>query len=255
MRAVQKRLHHPGYDRRGPDHEPPSVRFGFLIATEPLGDTPSTPDLRRTFCNLLDQPPIMSLVAQLTAVASGASWRSYGGNGRLALGAILGSTDQDENAPTASATLNLYDKHSARSCQCQSTELVLYVEPRDDSGAPAPPATLERWYDRLLTMLEVPAAFANYLSGEIGLDTYASPSAQVGVSLGARPTVAELVDTRSLQRVAGSSATSSFPSYLIADPNGHEPGQTGIDVLRVWCDYALYVDGYEDLLASLSPVM
>ena len=169
--------------------------------------------------------------------------------------AILGSTDQDENAPTASAILNLYDKQSARSRQSQSAELVLYVEPRDGSGAPASPATVERWYDRLLTMLEVPAAFANYLSGELDLDTYASPSAQVGVSLKAQPTVAELVDTRSLRRVAGSSATSSFPSYFIADPNGHDPDQAAIDLLRIWCDYALYVDGYEDVLASLGPVM
>jgi hypothetical protein len=250
MNTFHKRLSHPGYGR-DPGSEPPAVRFGLLLACSPLGEKPSTTELRQAFCSLLNRPPVWSFVSQLTELPNDLAWRPYGGNGRLSIGAILAAEDSEKIAPIASAMLILHDAQATRFRQGQCAELILYVGPCDEVGLPAPPATLERWHERLVTALEVPAAFATFLISEVGLATYADPPTQLGVCLEAQPTIGALVDTRSLQPVAGSTATQSFPSYVIAEQGGREPAQAAVDVLRVWCDYALRVDGYEEILDGL----
>jgi predicted nucleotide-binding protein len=251
MNAIQKRLHHPTYSRE-PGTEPPAVRFGLLIACEPLGDEPSTTSLRKAFCAFLNRPPIWDLMTQLTATPMGATWSTFGGNGRLSLGSVMDSEGGEGPAPLSSAILNLHDGQATKFQQSRRAELVLYIEPCDENGALLPPATLERWYERLVTALQVPAALVTFLSDELGLATYADPPVQFGVCLEGRPNVGALVDTSGLQPVAGSTATSHFPSYFIAQADGLDPRRAAVEMLRVWCDYALHVEGYEDPLNSLA---
>jgi hypothetical protein len=61
------------------------VRVVVHLACDPIGDEPSTTELRRVFLDLLDSSPIRALVGMLTSVPDELSWQSYGGNGRWSL--------------------------------------------------------------------------------------------------------------------------------------------------------------------------
>ena len=128
---------------------------------------------------------------------------------------------------------------------------MVYVEPRDGSGDPAPPAGLAAWRNRLVTALEVPGGFARFLTSQIGVKTHPDPPTRLGIRLDAHPSIAELVDTSGLVPVEGSSASTSFQHYLIAERAGQPPEEVAVDVLRVWCDHALRVEGYDGELARL----
>jgi hypothetical protein len=252
MITLQKSLSHPGYGTRASGMEPPTVRMGCLVACDPLDESPSASELRSAFCGFLDRPPVRSLVTQLTSVPNDLSWSNYDGNGRLMVGAVLSAENDERSAPIASAILNLKDNEVTRWQHApRRAELVLVVEPRDGAGEPAPPAILERWHERLVATLEVPGAFARFLTDEVGVETHADPPVEVGVCLEAQPNIGALVDTGPLKRLPGSPATSHFPSYVIALRDGRRPERAAVDMLRAWCDYGLRVDGYEDLLAAL----
>jgi predicted nucleotide-binding protein len=253
MNSLQKRLSHPGYGARVSGTEPPIVRFGLFVACDPLGENPSASALRAAFLAFLDRPPVRSLLGQLTAIPSDVSWSNYDGNGRLMLGAVLGDTKQETSAPIASAVLNLHDNQATRTRDYRRcAELILAVEPRDTAGVPASPVSLARWHERLVTALELPTAFAGFLSEEVDVETYDEPAVQFGVCLEAQPSVGALIDTASFERVLGSVATSHFPSYFIAERGGRRPAQAAIDMLKTWCDHALHLDGYEGALSGLS---
>jgi hypothetical protein len=56
VHTLQKGLNHPR-DRRPAGEEPPAVRIGLRVACDPLGDAPTTSELRAAFLELLDQAP------------------------------------------------------------------------------------------------------------------------------------------------------------------------------------------------------
>lgn len=252
MHSLQKRLSHPGYRTREPGRQPPSVSFGLLVACDPIGRKPSASQLRGLFLEFLDQPPLRRLVGQLTAIANDVSWSTYDGNGRLMLGAILGDSNDEKNPPIASALLNLSDKEVRSSYRDQRyAELVLVVEPRDAAGASASPVSLRRWHERLTTALEVPAAFARFLSDQVGVETHTDLPILLGVGLKAHPDLSVLVDITPFKQVPGTVATSDFPSYFIAEQGCRRAAQVAVDMLSAWCDHALHLDGYEQELDPL----
>jgi hypothetical protein len=231
VHTLQKRLDHPGY-QHPPGAEPPAVRIGLRVACDALAETPSTSELRAVFLEFLNQAPIRDLIAQLTDVGGDLTWRSYGGNGRFTNGAVLVADDEDK-APVASALMNLKEADTRRwGHEEPCAELLVYVKPRNGSGNPAPPAGLAAWHDRLVTALEVPGAFARFLTAQLGVRTYPHPPTRLGVRLDARPSITELVDTSGLVPVGGSSASPSFQHYLIAERVGQLPEEVAIDCCR-----------------------
>lgn len=253
MTTLQKRLNHPGYMRGGSDPSPPFVRIGLLMASDQLGDGGcTTSDVRSAFVRLLAEPPISDLVSKITHVTDDLKWRVFDGNGRLNNGAVLTLSDDQSDAPIAAAILNLAQAGTQHFMQdVRVAELVIQIEPRDKAGEPAPPANLTIWFDRLTTALELPAAFATFLSRDVGLQTYNDPPTQLGVRLDAYSGLTELVDITGFTRVAGSGLVNSFPSYVRSARDGKSAREAVLDMLRVWCDHALYVSGYEGELAQL----
>jgi hypothetical protein len=130
-------------------------------------------------------------------------------------------------------------------------ELVLDIEPRNISGQSAAPASFAGWRDRLVLALQVPSAFATFLTNELGLRTYDDPPTQLGFRLEAWPNLAELVDITGFAPVAGSPPRTSFPSYFKAERNRKSPAEAALDGLRVWCDHGLYISGYDVELSGL----
>lgn len=128
---------------------------------------------------------------------------------------------------------------------------MLIIEPRDAEGASASPAILKRWHERLVMALDMPGAFARFLSDQVEVATYEQPSVQLAVRLFAQPNIGSLVDITSFTQIPGSVITSDFPSYFIAERDAGLPAQAAVDMLRTWCDHALHVDGYEEVLARL----
>lgn len=128
----------------------------------------------------------------------------------------------------------------------------MHIEPRTANGKPAPPVTLPTWHGRLVQAIALPAALAKFLVRDLELAVTGNQPAQIAVSLEAPRSLTELVDTSNITALPGSPATSSFTAWAVADPNG----QPSADLARVWlidmCDYALYLDGYEPVLATLS---
>ena len=125
------------------------------------------------------------------------------------------------------------------------------MEPRDATGTPASPVPLRDWHQRLVTALEIPGAFATFLTDEVRLRTHQQPLVQLGIRLQARPNLAVLIDIASSKCLAGTTISAEFPSYFIADPDGELPAQAVLDMLRTWCDHALHLDDYEEELAGL----
>jgi hypothetical protein len=251
MNSLQKRLAHPSDGTRGAGMQPPTVKFGLRVATGPLGTDLSASELRAAFLRFLGRPPVRRLVSQITAIPNDVFWSSYDGNGRLMLGAILGDANDEGNVPIASALVNLCNNQISPFQDPRCSELVLAIEPRDAAGAPASPVTLAHWHDRLVTALAVPGAFVRFLSDEVSLQTHEAPLVELGVRLQARPNLGGLIDLGSSKYLAGTTATSDFPSYFIAEPGGRQPAQAAVDMLRTWCDHALHLDDYEEEFAGL----
>jgi hypothetical protein len=251
MHSIQKRLAHPSDAVHGPGIPPAIVTLGLRLASDPLGTELSASELRAAFLGFLGRPPMLSLVNQITAIPGDACWSSYGGNGRLMLGAILGDPDDEQNAPSASALVNFCNHQSRTFQDPRSSELVLCVEPRDATGTPASSVPLRGWHQRLVTALDIPGAFARFLTDEVRLQTHDQPPVQLGIRLQSQPNLAALIDIGSAKHLAGTTITAEFPSYFIADPNGQYPAQVVLDMLRTWCDHALQLDDFEEELAGL----
>ena len=253
MTTLQKSVGHPGYMSRPPGtQQPPAVRVGIMVACAPLGDEPTTSDLRDEFLNLLGRPPIWDLINRLTYVGTDLSWRSYASNGRINNGAVLTSDEKREDAPIVSALMNLSDGGARRWGQDpRCAEIMVIIEPRDEAGKPAVPGSLKEWHERLVLALEMAGAFAQFLSRDVGVQTYDDPPTQLGVSLEAGQSVGELIDAGEFTPVAGSPTSRSFVSYVIAERGGKPADRVALDMLRGWCDHALHIHGYEAELAKL----
>ncbi len=229
-----------------------SIRVGGLVGCAPLGyGTPGTSELRSRFLEFLAGQPVSDLVGALTS-AGGLTWRSYAGEGRMALQAILAGDDH-EAAPAAAALLTLPASGTARpGYDAQYAEFVLYVEPRSPDGGPAPAASLAAWLRRFTSALAVPAALAGFLARDIGLATSDDPPAQAGLWLTAtHPGMPELVDASQLEAVPGSTPSSTFTGYVLADPAGEPAAAAARELLTQMCDLTLQLDEYEPFLEAL----
>jgi hypothetical protein len=252
MTTLQKGLSHPGYMSGVVGESPPSVRIGVIVACGPLGSTPTTSDLRSAFLCLLRRPPVWDLIKELTYVNTDVSWRNYASNGRINNGAVLTASDEETEAPVVSALLNLNeDGTHLWGLDSRCAEMLLLVQPRDEIGQPAPPLTLKHWFDVLVKALELPAALGYFLSTQVGTSVHDDPPAQLGIRLDSYRGIGSLVDPGQFMPIAGSSMTSSFLSYMIAERAGAAPQQAAVEMLRVWCDHGLHIDGYEGILARL----
>jgi hypothetical protein len=252
MMMRQKGFSHPGYMRSTTEERSPFVRIGILVACDPLGEAPTTSDLRDNFLSFLRRPPIWNLVKGLTYVGDNLSWRSYASNGRFLNEAVLTYSDDQEEAPVAAAMMVLNEAGMPRYVHdSRYAELVLHIEPRDRDGNAAALAGFKVWYDDLIRALAVPMAFALFLNQDAQVSTYDDPPVQLGVQIEAYRSISELIDAGPLHPVAGSWQSNSFLGYMIADRDGKQSGDASLDLLRRVCDHALHLHGYESELASL----
>jgi hypothetical protein len=251
MNVRQNAMSHPGYMRRpASENPPPSMRIGMRIPCQPLGSTLATSDIRVSFLAFLSRLPIRHLLATLTTIDS-AKWTAQDGRGRFNFGAVLAG--QSEAAPAAWARLLLPQANGPRYGQDpESALLILHIEPRTSDGNPAPPVALPAWHGRLVQAIALPAVLAKFLTRDLELATTGTQATQIAVSLEAPHSLAELVDTRNITALPGSPATNSFTAWAVADPSGQSPADLAQLWLRDMCDYALYLDGYEPVLATLS---
>jgi hypothetical protein len=246
-------MSHPGYMRRSPTDNPPSVRIGTRVACAQLDAAASTSDLRAKFLRFLGQPPVMDLVRELTEIGGGAIWTARDDTPPFNFGAVLAPPDTEE-PPVAWARVLLPDsltQQYGRDARC--AYLVLYVEPRTGAGTPAPAASLVSWHQRFSGALKLPAALAAFLDDDLGLATADDPAAEVGVWLRAPHALTELVEVDAFDTVAGSPQSNWFMGFAIASPDGEQVSEAALAWLRQMCDFSLHLDGYESALASLRP--
>jgi hypothetical protein len=242
---------HPGYARRSPTETPPSVRIGMRVACAQLAPAAASSQLRAAFHRFLEQSAVMDLVHELTEIADGAVWTSRDDNPPVNFGAVLATPDTEE-APVAWARVllpetltRLYGRDAT------SAYLVLYVEPRTSAGTPALAASLADWHRHLSGVLKLPAAFAEFLGGDISLATTADPPAEVGVWLKAPHALTELVEVDAFDVVAGSSRSNWFMGFAVASSEGEQSSGMVQAWLRQLCDSSLRLNNYEADLASL----
>jgi hypothetical protein len=247
----------PVFAALSPGNEPASIRIGALIACEPLGSTPSTPELGQCFLRFMASPGVMDLVASLTCLRQGGTWERWAGNGRMMLEAGLTdpSPSREELRGSAVAWARLLLPEVAMSSYGRDprfAQLILHVEPRGDGSGPANPADIRAWHSRFTKALQIPEALRDFLEKTLGLITSDDPSAQLGIELKTRQSIADLVDFKGLKRLEGSQPRPWYMGWTIADAEGQPPAQAAVELLRSMCDYTLQVDDYEDLLASLA---
>jgi len=253
MMITHKGFSHRGYMRPPTENKPPSVRIGVVVTCDSLGSAPTTSDLRDEFLSFLRRPPVWNLIKSLTYIGDDLAWRSYASNGRLNNEAVLTSSEDQEEAPVASAMMILNEHGMPKyGHDPRVAELVLHIEPRGTDGQSAPPADFQAWHDSLVRALAVPGAFAHFLSQEASVATYDHPPAQLGVQFDAYRSISELIDPGDLRPVTGSWSSSSFLGYMIAEPAGKQATEAVIDLLICVCDHALHLqNGYEARLAKL----
>ena len=190
----------------------------------------------------------MDLVRDLTAAGADAGWSAWDDDPRASFGAILSPAGRND-APLAWARLLLpgepdRSNQSDPRCAC----LVLYAELLAGTGDPAPPASLESWYQRFSTVLTLPSA----LAGQLALTTAGNPAAETGLWLTAPRTLTQLADPGDLKSVPGPARPAAFTRLAVADAAGGPVTDTAQAWLREMCDSALRLDGYEPLLARLA---
>jgi hypothetical protein len=252
MMITHKGFSHPGYMIPPSQNKPPFVRIGVLVTCDPLAHAPTTSDLRDRFLAFLGRSPVSELANALTYVGDDLSWRSYASNGRINNEAVLVASDDQPEAPVVSAMMNLHETGlPSYGSNPRVAELLLHIEPRDEDGQVAPATALESWYGTIIRVMGIAKAFAEFLSDDIGIATYDQPSTKVGIQLSAHRSLTEIVDACDLRSVAGSQPSNWFLGYLIAEPDGSEPAEAGVELLTRLCDHGLHLHGYEAVLDKL----
>jgi hypothetical protein len=252
MMITHKGFSHPGYMRPTDQPRPPFVRIGALVTCDPLGDAPTTSDLRDRFLAFLGSKPVSDLIRKLTYVGDNLSWRSYASNGRINNEAVLTNSDDKTKAPVVSAMMILNEAGMPRwGHDDRVAELVLHIEPRGEDGMLASPVSLKGWHDAIIQALTIAGSFAQFLSQAAEVATYDDPPTKLGIELGAYRSIRELVDPGDIPTVAGSWDSNSFLGYMIAERDGKLPAGSAIDLLTRICDHALHLHGYETELARL----
>jgi hypothetical protein len=243
---------HPAYTRRlaQDGNAPPSIRIGVLVACDSLGALPTTSAIRTAFLAFLNGRSVSALISELTHPGSGTEWKSWGANGRNTFTAILAGDDEDAT-PVALAQLRPpVEGTSFAGRDSLMAELLLQVEPRTANGTLAPAVNLAAWHCRLVRALAIPGPFADFLTRELGLATSADPLAQTGIALDVSRAMTELVDTEDLEPVPGSSPSTWFMGWAVADPDGEPARALAREWLTQMCDSTLNLNGYESVLAA-----
>jgi hypothetical protein len=254
MRLTHTVMLHPGYGGRQTQDTPPSVKIGMLVACQPIDPAASGTELRARFAALLETGVVRTLIASLTHVAPGMSWKNLAGNGPRTLEAALTAGDDALNGvPVASALLlppvageSLYGRNG------RSATLILYIEPQTADGQVPPASGLEAWYERFDLAMAVPNAFAGFLAKDLGLGTSDDPPAQLGIWLQSNDRLTGMVDTRGLRTLPGSSPSNQFIGWTFATPRGRSGKDTARDLLSQLCEYTLHLDDFEQTLIEIS---
>jgi hypothetical protein len=104
MHLTHTSMSHPSYGGRQSQEAPPSVKIGMLVACQSIDPASSGTALRAKFLAFLNSSTIRTLVAALTDVEPGMSWKNLAGHGPRTLEAALtASQDPLEGVPAASA--------------------------------------------------------------------------------------------------------------------------------------------------------
>ena len=74
-------MSHPGYGSRQGQEAPPSVKIGMLVACQPIDPAAGGTELRAKFLAFLNSSTVHSLIAGLTKVEPGMSWKNLAGHG------------------------------------------------------------------------------------------------------------------------------------------------------------------------------
>ena len=254
MRLSHISMSHPGYGVRQSHEAPPLVKIGMLVACQPIDLASSGTALRAKFLTFLNSSAVRTLVAALTDVEPGMSWKNLAGHGPRTLEAALtaGGNPMD-GVPTASALFlpptageSLYGRDG------RAATLILYMEPRTADGRVPPASDLATWSRRFTLALAVPRAFADFLHGDLGLATSNDPPAQLGVWLESYQPLTVMVDIDGLQMLPGSSPSNQFIGWTFADSDGKPAAETARDLIVQLCEYALHLDDFEAALAEES---
>jgi hypothetical protein len=253
MRLSNTVMFHPGYGGRQAQDTPPSVKIGMLLACQPIDPTSGGTELRAKFVAFLQTEPVRNLIAALTHVDPGMSWKSLAGNGPRTLEAALTASDNAlDGVPAASALLlppvageSLYGRSG------QAATLLLYVEPRTSDGQVPSALGLAAWHQRFILGLAIPGVFAEFLAKDLGLGTSDHPPAQLGVWLQSYHPLTTVVDTQGLRSLPGSSPSNWFSAWAFAASDGRPQNETAQDFLSQLCEYTLHLDGFEQALDEI----
>lgn len=248
METGRHTISHPAYRD---DDRSPSMQSAVLMACSPLNTTLSTTKIRTSFLAFLNGPAVAVVLNATTNIAPNSTWISWGDQPRSTFSAVLGS-DSQQAPPDAWARLTLPQEETSYYDHAPgSAHFVLHISPRTADGALAPAVTLPIWYDRLMRLLDLPDALAEFLNNDLSLSTSDDPPVQVGTCLKAAHTMTELVDIQNLQALAGTSPSSWFRAWAVAERTGRPPRELVTGWLTQLCDSTLYVTDYEHLLHKL----
>ena len=259
------RVGHPGYDARQrtlravtpaqPSRpEPASIRIAVAIACDELGtDEPTTSRLNDRFDALLNEEGFASIIGCFTSMSPWTAWKSWAGNGRRWLEAVLTGPDdenesEDAKAPIGWARLTFPQADGIGALDgSRFAELVLVIEPRTADHHPAPAAALRDWPELFAQALQIPSALNRWLSNDLCLVTIDSPATRWGIWL---IPAAELVDVASFQMRPGAHIRPWFIGHAVADLDGRPAEATGQQLVRDMCDSTFHLHGYEEIFAT-----
>ncbi|MBD0689366.1 hypothetical protein [Streptomyces sp. CBMA123] len=248
MNMSHSMMSHPGYGGRQWEDAPPVVKVGMLVGCEEMDQAVSGTELRAKLAAFLDSAAVREVVGSLTHVPADAAWTNLAGRGLLALEAALTAGDDPmEGTPVASA-LFLPPTGGSLGRPARTAALLLYVEPRTADGQVPPASGLVEWYRRINLGLAVPAAFAEFLTKDLGLGTFAPPAAQFGVWLESRKPLTTMVGTDGLRTLPGSPLSNQFIGWAYADLDGKPAVGVARDMMLQMCEYELHLDNFESVL-------
>jgi hypothetical protein len=242
----------PALQMQDPGKEPASMRIGALIACEPLGAAPPTPELGQAFLLFLGTPHVMNAIKSVTPMHPGATWSRWVGHGRMNLEAGLMDPSRGDT-PAAWARLLLPEiGMSSYGRDPRYAELIVHIDPRGTGGGSVEPADIPTWHKRFTQALSIPENLRLFLTKRLGLTTADDPAAQLGILLKTPHNMADLVSFKGLKILEGSQPSPWYMGWAIADRSGKPHAQVAIELLRSMCDNTLHVDEYEAVLASLA---
>jgi hypothetical protein len=232
-----------------PQDQRPSIKIGVLIGCQQNETSLSGSALRARLVSFLNSATIRELVDSLTHVAPGATWVSLAGHGTLTLEAVLTSSGNPIDGDPVASALFLPPTQEALYGRVERTAtLILYLEPQTPEGHVPPASGLVAWQRNLRRALAAPAAFAEFLSRDVGLTTVDAPPAQFGVWMESHQAMTVMVSTEGVRTLPGSSPSSQFTGWAYADADGKPAGELARELMVQMCEYTLHLDDFESAL-------